>query len=89
MNKESKQSSTYLFLNTLAYKAETLWPTGERIPFFQREFEERKIRRIVDEKMRKAQKKNGFVDDIKIDLKDIQRVNGKKTVKFGQRSASY
>lgn len=43
-NKELKHSSTYMFLNTLAYKAEMLWPTGERIPFYQREFEERRIK---------------------------------------------
>ena len=48
-----KHSSTYLFLNALAFKAETLWPIGERIPFFKREYEERKIKKIVDDKVKK------------------------------------
>ena len=70
--RELKHSSTYLFLTTLAYKAEMLWPTGERIPFFQRKFEEGKIRQIMDKAKLKVKKHLGTVEDaVQIEFGDL------------------
>ena len=51
LNKGLKHSETYLFLNALADKANILWPSGERVPFYQKHFEDRKLKQELFEKM--------------------------------------
>ena len=52
LNKGLKHSETYYFLNDLADKADILWSgVNERIPFFQKHFEERKLKKQLLEQM--------------------------------------
>ena len=83
-NKESKESSTIMFLETLIEKAETLWPTGEvRIPFYQQHFEMRKHKQELQDAMvsfRNINKKNMNNDSFRSRRKvgNIQRVQSQR-----------